>query len=128
MATKTENKRLFKAAMEKGMAAGAEKVPQPMLVGSPTTPLGSDIDPSKPVYFVPQGVCGFAWVTIHPGNCSFAQWVKKNGKGSNAYGGGVSVRCHAFGQSLEQKEAWAQAFAQVLQDAGIKAYAESRMD
>ena len=126
--TATENKRLYNKAYAAGLKAGNAKIPTPMIVGSPTTPLGSDIDPNKKTYFVPQGVCGFAWVKVVPGTCSFARWLTKTGKGRPGYGGGTHVWVHEFGQSLEQKEAFARAFAQVLTEAGVTAYSQSRMD
>lgn len=99
-----------------------------MIVGS-AIGLSNTIDPSQPIYHVPQGVCGFAWVNIRPGNSSFARWCTKNSKGRpNSYEGGVNVWVHQFGQSMECKEAYARAFAAVLTEAGIKAYAGSRMD
>ena len=33
--------------------------PNPMVVGTPTTPLGDDIDYSKDTYYVADGMCGF---------------------------------------------------------------------
>ena len=33
-----------------------------------------------------------------------------------------------YGQSLEKKEAFANAYAEVLSDAGVRAYVDSRMD
>ena len=35
-----------------------------MVVGTPTTPLGDDIDYSKDTYYVADGMCGFAWINI----------------------------------------------------------------
>ena len=32
--------------------------------------------------------CGFAWIVIRPARGPFITWCKKNGIGSNAYGGG----------------------------------------
>ena len=119
---------LFEKAVAAGMAAGTGAKVAPMIVGSPSTVFGNDIDYSKKTYYVPDGPCGFAWVTIRPGNSKFANWIKKNGHGGPAYGGGVSVRVHEFGQSVARKAAYAGAFARVLRDAGINAYSDSRMD
>jgi hypothetical protein len=120
---------LFDKAYEAGLAAGKAAIPATMVVGSPSTPLGNDIDPSKPVYFVNEGCCGFAWVNVSPGNCRFANWLKKNGLARKAYGGGVDIWCREFGQSMTRKEAWADAFADVCRDAGVpRCYAGSRMD
>jgi hypothetical protein len=126
--TATQSQALFTKAHEAGMAALESASVSPMVVGSPSTPLGSDIDPSKPVYFVPEGPCGFAWVVVRPGNSSFARWLTQTGKGSRHYGGGVSVWVRQGGQSVQRKEAYAQAFAGVLTEAGVTASAESRLD
>ena len=40
--------------------------PTPMVVGTPTTPLGDDIDYTKDTYYVADGMCGFAWINIKP--------------------------------------------------------------
>jgi hypothetical protein len=74
------------------------------------------------------GACGFAWVTVRPGNCSFAIWAKKNAGYSKAYRGGVELWISGYDQSMARKEAYARSYSQVLRDAGIEAYAGSRMD
>jgi hypothetical protein len=120
---------LWDAAEAKGFAAGDEAVPVPMIVGEPTSLFGSDIDFSKKTHFVSEGVCGFAWVKVTPGTSSFARWLVKTGRvRGRAYGGGVDIWVGHYGQSMQRKEAFARAFASVLREAGIKAYAQSRMD
>ena len=79
-------------------------------------------------WYVPDGVCGFAWITIHPGNCALAKYVKKYHGARAAYGGGMQIWVSAYNQSMQLKEAYATAYAGVLQAAGHKAYAGSRMD
>lgn len=79
-------------------------------------------------YDVPEGPCGFAWVTLRPGTSRLARYMKKLGIADKAYGGGVQVWVSAFGQSIDRKEAYARAYAQVLQEAGIQASPGSRMD
>lgn len=105
---------VFKAAQDAGREAAEAITPTPMIVGSPTHPLGDDIDPSKPVYRVDAGVCGFAWVLVRPATCSFARWLVKMGYGSTAYKGGVAVRIGAHGQSYERKVAHAAAMAETF--------------
>lgn len=119
---------LFQKAREAGLAAGSGHKPVPMVVGKAKDLLSNEIDYNKRTYFVPQGVCGFAWVSVRPGTSSFARWLVKNKLGRKAYEGGIQVWVSEFGQSMEKKEAFASAFAKVLQDAGINAYAGSRMD
>jgi endonuclease YncB( thermonuclease family) len=80
-------------------------------------------------WYVSDGVCGFAWVTVSPGNSSFAKWLVKNGYARKAYEGGVCHWVSAFGQSMERKEAYARAMADMLRsELGVKAYPGSRMD
>jgi hypothetical protein len=113
-------------AWEKGSLAGIQAVPSPMhLVASDIwgRPL-----PGARVDVISEGPCGFAWVNIRPATSAFARWLKKHGHASAAYGGGLTIRIHDFNQSMERKEACAHAMAQVFQNAGINAYAGSRMD
>jgi hypothetical protein len=119
---------LYNSALEAGQAAGASFDCQPMIVGSPTTALGSDIDYTKETYFVPDGPCGFAWINICPGTSSFARWLVKNGVARKAYDGGVNINIRKFGQSMERKEACARAATEIFRAAGITAYAGSRLD
>jgi hypothetical protein len=120
---------LYAKADAAGAAAATGMTPDTMIVGTPTTLLGNTIDRSKQVYVVPEGPCGFAWITIHPATCSFARWLKKAGKTKGrAYGGGTQIWVSAYGQSAQRKDAYAVAFANVLNAAGIKAYAGGRLD
>lgn len=120
---------LWDAAEAKGFAAGDAAVPTPMIVGSPSTPLGSDVDFSQKTYFVSEGVCGFAWVKVRPGTSSFARWLVRTGRSrGKAYHGGVDIWIGHYGQSMQRKEAFAYAMAETFREAGIKAYAGSRMD
>ena len=111
-----------------GMDAGRSSTPTPMIVGSPSTPFGSDIDYSKPTHFVESGVCGFAGVVIKPARGKFVSYLKSLGMGHKHYYGGWYVSVHEFGQSLERKEAYARAYAKVLTEEGMSCYVDSRMD
>lgn len=114
-------------AHDAGMLAGQRAIPTPMIVGPGAITInGAPV--SGETYYVSEGVCGFAWITIYPGNSSFAIWAKKRGIASKAYRGGVQVWVGEFGQSMERKAAYARAYAEVLQSAGITAYSGSRMD
>ena len=128
MTTKDQlHKELFDKAHSAGMLAGGKHVPTPMIVGEAKDLFSNDIDYDKPVYHVPQGVCGFAWIVVTPGTGSFARWLMKNGGHKNYYGG-TGYFVHEFGQSMECKQQYAYAFASVLNDAGVNAHGESRMD
>ena len=113
--------------------------PTPMIVGSPSTPLGNDVDPNQKMWYVADGVCGFAWVVLDSGRTGFAQWIMKKGYGSKHYqwGGGykgVSIWPNArYGfaetrQSLQLKEQVCGKIAAYLRSEGISAYSESRID
>lgn len=125
---------LFARAWAAGVAAGEATTPVPMIVGTPVNMMASLVggdsamDTSKPIYHVPSGVCGFAWVNVNPGNSSFARWLIKTNRAYSHYRGGVNIRISAYDQSMEKKAAHAGAMANVLRDAGIKAYSMSRED
>ena len=119
---------LFARAHEAGMSAGRSVGVTPMVVGTPTEFFGSDIDYSKPTHFVEEGVCGFAGVVIKPARGKFVSLLKKMGLGYKHYYGGYYMPCHEFNQSLTRKEAYAEAFARVLGETGMRCYVNSRMD
>jgi hypothetical protein len=99
----------------------------PMVVRETTNPL-DDSAPTKREWFVADGVCGFAWVVIRPANCAFAKWMKANKGCRLAYGGGIQYWVSFFNQSMQLKEAYADAWAAVVKEFGIHAYSTSRMD
>ena len=119
---------LFAKAHAAGMAAGEAAVPQAMVVGSPSSLFANDIDPSKPVYYVADGVCGFAWVHIPVARGPLVAAAKAAGLGHKSYRKGYDIWVRGFGQSMQRKEAYARAYAGVLKAAGFEAYADSRMD
>lgn len=121
---------LYERAYAAGVAAGAAVRPVPMVVGEAKSLVGpgsDEIDYSKFTYYEPEGVCGFAWVKIK-GNEAFGRWAKKAGLARSSYPSGLQIWVREFGQSMERKEAFARAFAKVLNEAGVTAYADSRMD
>jgi hypothetical protein len=130
---------IIKQAHEAGMIAGEGITPVPMVIGTPTTTFGNDIDYTKPVEIINAGACGFAYVHI-AGNTSFGRWALAKTKlaqiGSSArglfrkseYHGGLVMPVFEFGQSMERKEAYAREFARVLDYNGVVAHSSSRMD
>lgn len=90
---------IFERAATEAYIAAIQHQPNPMVV------CGEIIE---------DGVCGFAWVNIKPGNSKFANWLKANGKAHKAHNGGVSVWIHEFGQSYERKMKFAGRFAEVI--------------
>ena len=129
--TATEMERIIEEAQAAGESAMEATRPTPMIVGTPVDMLdaNSPIDYTQKTYYVPQGMCGFAWVNVKPGNSRFAKYLKAQGLGrTDSYYGGVTVWISAGGQSYELKAAYARAYAQVLVDYGIKATSHSRLD
>lgn len=119
--TKTE-KAIFQEALEKAETTAKATV-KPIKVGANETD------------FVEWGTCGFAWIVVKPALGKFVKWLKINQIGYKNYGGGWAIparpeftKNNPLTQSLAINEAWARAFAQVLRDNGLDAYAESRMD
>jgi len=120
---------LYAQADAAGRSAVEKTKVVPMIVGQETSLFSGKIDYTKETYYVADGVCGFAWVNVKPGNSKFANWLKKNKLArTDSYYGGVSMSVRDYNQSLQKKEAYAHAFAAVLRDAGISAYTTSRMD
>lgn len=145
-------------ADQAGRQAVAGTTPTPMLVGTPKNMMASltggddgGFDETQPVYYVADGVCGFAWVNVKADATEgrkFLNWLKGSVKSSSparqvladapvgepradSYYKGVSVWVSGYGQSMQRKEAYGQAFARVLNEAGIdglKSYCMSRMD
>ena len=81
--------------------------------------------------------CGFAWVTIHPehkGNTRLGKLERRviEAMGFRKDWTGKAYQlwnCTGYaGQSMDVKEAGAQAYAEVLRGAGFKAYMGSRAD
>jgi hypothetical protein len=119
----------FAKASEAGKAAGEAAKPRAMIVQERAGPFGG---PVIQEWHEPEGMCGFAWVNVSPGNSPFANWLKKNSLARKAYGGGVDIWISDFGQSVERKEACANAMARVLKEElgsnSLSIYASSRLD
>lgn len=107
---------LHKIAHEAGMAAGYAIQPKAMVVSG----MGQE-------WVVSEGPCGFAWIIVS-GNTKFGRDLTKEGIGSKGYPSGVHIRVHAFNQSWERKVAYAKAYAQVLNENGVKASWGERLD
>ena len=74
--------------------------------------------------------CGFAWVDFPSARTPFVTWCKKNNVGSKHWKKGWSIWNPAgnYTQSMDIKEAGAQAFAEVMNKHGIQCYMGSRAD
>jgi hypothetical protein len=124
----------FEAAFVKAVAAGLEaggaRKPQPMVICEMSNPLSNSIADVKKMWVEDEGACGFAWVNVAPGNSPFANWLKKAGLARKSWAKGVDIWISDFGQSVDRKEACANAMAKVLQiELGLSGiYAASRLD
>ena len=121
--------KILNEAHQAGWKAGTKKVPTPMMVVQRENPLDDKSDVVQ-AWNVPSGICGFASVvTTAHGNSKFVKHLKKVGEGRKQYYGGYCAkRVREFGQSYEQKVAYAHAFADVLKKYDIEAYVEDRLD
>jgi hypothetical protein len=125
----TEFEQLYNRAWAAGVAAATATRPATMVIGTPTTPFGNEIDYAKQIFVETEGACGFAWVKIRPASSAFGRWLKRTKRVRGAaWNGGYDIWIHDYNQSLARKEAHADAMAKVLTEAGITAYGQGRMD
>ena len=117
---------LWNEATAAGLAALEAATPAPMVVYE-AEGFSDRPKPGGKSWHVPEGLCGFASVRFK-GNTSFGRWASKTGRATKAYEGGLYVWVSEGGQSYDRKRAYAGAFAEVLRNAGIEAWAESRLD
>lgn len=123
---KVDYQAIYDEADRAGKAAAEAHTPTPMVVAQHANPL-DDSSPVKQSWTVPQGACGFAWISFK-GNTAWARWAKKQNLTSKDYPTGLLIWVSDYGQSIELKEKYAGAFAKVLRDHGITAYSGSRLD
>lgn len=123
---------IYNEAHMAGEAAVTKYVAEGKLVGMVVSQHENMMDDSSPVVmreFVADGPCGFAWIDVRPRNCAFAKWLMEQKIGSNSdYDKSIKIWVHFYGQSIQKKEIYADAFAEVLRSHKIKAFSTSRMD
>jgi hypothetical protein len=126
---------IFREADVAGNAAVEKLEVAPMIVGQETSLFSNKIDYSKQTYYVADGVCGFAWVDVYPANKGNTKAGKEERKllerfgfRKNDYEKTHQLWVSAYNQSMQKKESYARAFAEVLRANGFKAYAGSRLD
>lgn len=141
-------------ALNAGDTAAAAHTPRPMVVFSPNVPFVDETpDLSQPVYHVPDGPCGFAWVNLTAKKGpegkearQFLNWlmgrtVPADGCApipmdnyrlpyKKAYGGGYNIWVSGFRQSAEIKFHAACHVADALQKfvPGLIAWPQERLD
>jgi hypothetical protein len=124
---------LWAKAVKAGQDAVKACTPVPMVVQEVDL-FDTPIPGSRPE-FVADGVCGFAWVKVRPANSPFAKWLKTVPRTDeylephkDDYAGGITIWVTVGNQSMQRKEAYAEAMAKVLSDNGLNAHAETRLD
>lgn len=122
-------------AQEQARQAWIAAKPSPMIVYSPKGLFDDTPDLEQPVYYETEGVCGFGWIIVEDGRSRLAKWLAKQNIGTqSAYYGGRMVSSTNLvpedraSQSLARKEAAVYAAAEVLQQAGFRVRALSRID
>lgn len=118
--TESKLQAIHQQAHEAGHKAAMAHNPRPMVIRDEMS--GHTYEP------ILDGVCGFAWVVIRPGNSPYANFLKRHNLGDRGYGGGVHIWVSDYNQSMEKKEAYAQAYAATVCANGIQASWSSRMD
>jgi len=119
---------LIAQATAAGDAAVQALQVRPMVVAQHASPL-DDASPVVKTWLVEGGPCGFAWVSLKGlrGGGIRSAFLGAGFK-KDSYEGGLKLWISGFGQSVQKKEAYANAFANVLRAAGFRAYADSRLD
>ncbi len=137
MTTAVKTKTAYDILVEASEAAEAAVKacrPTPMIVGSPSTPLGNDVDPNQKTWFIEGGVCGFASVVIKPARGNIVAELKKRKIGSAHYGGGYSFSSWQLAPNIRQDQSYERACAaakgavEVLKKYGVNAYVDARID
>jgi hypothetical protein len=128
-----------------GKAAGASVTPTPMVVVQRANPFDDNSAIVKQYAPVMDGACGFAWVSFRPAaggeGRRFINWLKAAKHSVRVvepcievrpdYPTGYSYWISDYNQSLTRKGAHADAFAHVINEAGIEGltvYSQDRMD
>lgn len=125
---------IYVEASEAAEAAVKACRPQAIIVGSPSTPLGNDVDPNQQTWYIEGGVCGYASVVIKPARGAFVSLLKSRNVGRKSYYGGWDVSSWEFAPSIRRDQSYeracaaAGAAAEVLRKYGINAGVDSRID
>jgi hypothetical protein len=105
------------------LAAKADAAGQKASSALGPVPINGDYEKGNLAY------CGFAWIRVRPATSSFAKWAKANIDAEvDDYKGGLLISSPLTSQSLVRNEAYCEAYAEVLNKAGIKAYVTSQVD
>lgn len=132
----SEAVKISQEALEAGMAALNAATPTPMVVEQHANVM-DDNSPVTQQWVVDGGVCGFAWLSFKANtteNRKFLAGLKRAGmvgegkQWSKSTNSGFMYWVSQGGQSMTRKEAFARAYANVLNKYGLTVYVQSRMD
>lgn len=131
MPTKTQYQRIHREACAAGDKAYEAVHADKYIAVQHANPLDDNSPITKAWTDDPFELFGFAWVVL-PGNTGFGRWLIKTGNGTKHYGGGVGPWVRR-GTGYDRKVAWATAYAQHINEAGIlpegkTAYGTGRLD
>lgn len=120
---------IWKEAISIGDKAGSSITPTPMLVQQHSNMI-DDTSQVVKEYCVPDGVCGFAGIVFDPARQPFVKWLVREYPNitHKHYKKGRELFMRGFGQSMQRKEAAANAMAKFFNENGINCYSWSRMD
>lgn len=120
---------VYRAILDEAHAAGAEAAEKctPTPVGWRSVDIFDKPLPGSKTEVSNDGLCGFAWVHIK-GNTAFGRWAKKAREATAGYPSGLVIRPKLMTQSIERKEAYVKAAAEVLKRHGIDCHTSSRLD
>jgi len=103
--------------------------------------LAAFLDPGPSAYGL--GVAGYSWIRVKPATGAFARWLVRTGRANrDDYAGGIAVMSAELvepervptiepvqaQQSAVRHAAYARAFAAVLANQGVPAFAEDHLD
>ena len=118
---------LYLTAHKAGLQALLAVAPTPLVAVERANPFDGN-SAIVAADYVTGGLCGFAWVVVKPASSEFARWLLKNELANRHEGGRTVIWIREGGQSIECKQLYAQAFAEVLKANGINARPYSRLD
>jgi hypothetical protein len=123
---------IYNEADQAAEKAFNECEPTPVMFGQAAGLFGNEMVAGTEC-IVDEGVCGYAWVNLHPARGDFVKFCKQNKIGNSGTYKGWTISMSKYGnrfngQSMARKEAAAEAFIAVLNEHGINSQMTSRMD
>ncbi len=119
---------IYEDAHTAGSKAFTDCIPTPVTFGQAAGLTGSEMVPGT-ARVEPEGCCGWAGIVVRPARGPFVSFCKTNNIGTkHVYPGwSIPVRSPFDSQSIERREAYANAFVDVLRENGLRASMSSRL-